>query len=69
VGSEMCIRDRPFAKTFKAYGYDFYKVDPGLFAPAVLTMINLRTGKSFRFGHFSPDVLQESFGESNVLPS
>lgn len=58
---------QPFAKTFKAYGYDFYKVDPGLFAPAVLTMVNLRSGKSFRFGHFSPEVLKESFGESEVL--
>lgn len=55
---------RPFAKTFKEYEYDFYKVDPGLFAPAVLTFVNLRTGKSFRFGRFSPGVLQESFGET-----
>lgn len=54
---------RPFAKTFKEYEYDFYKVDPGLFAPAVLTMVNLRSGKSYRFGRFSPGVLQESFGE------
>jgi len=56
---------RPFAKTFKEYEYDFYKVDPGLFAPAVLTLVNLRTGKSYRYGRFSPGVLQESFGETS----
>jgi len=58
---------RPFAKTFKEYEYDFYKVDPGLFAPAVLTLVNLRSGKSYRFGRFSPEVLQESFGELRIV--
>lgn len=55
---------QPFAKTFKAYEYDFYKVDPGLFAPAMVTFVNLKSGRSFRYGKFNPEVLQESFGES-----
>ncbi|MBM3963628.1 MAG: methenyltetrahydromethanopterin cyclohydrolase [Planctomycetes bacterium] len=54
---------QPFAKTFKAYDYDFYKVDPGLFAPAMVTFVNLKSGRSFRYGKFNPEVLQESFGE------
>ena len=53
----------PFAQTFKRYEYDFYKVDPGLFSPAMITIVNLKSGSSFRFGSFRPDVLAESFGE------
>lgn len=53
---------KPFAKTFRQYQYDFYKVDPGLFAPAMVSFVNLRTGNSFRYGLLSPDVLQDSFG-------
>jgi methenyltetrahydromethanopterin cyclohydrolase len=57
---------KPFAETFKHYGYDFYKVDPGLFAPGMLTMINVRSGKSLRVGRFHLEVLQQSFGESTA---
>lgn len=56
----------PFAETFKKYDYDFYKVDPGLFSPAMITFINLKTGRSFRYGSIRPDVLSQSFGESFV---
>ncbi len=51
----------PFYKTFKKYQYDFYKVDPGLFSPAVISLINLRSGKCWKFGELRPDVLRESF--------
>ena len=53
---------KPFAKTFREYEYDFYKVDPGLFAPAMITLVNLRTGHSFRYGRLCPEILRESFG-------
>ena len=53
----------PFAKTFKKYDYDFYKVDPGLFSPAMITIVNLKSGRSFRYGALRPDILAESFGE------
>jgi methenyltetrahydromethanopterin cyclohydrolase len=53
---------KPFAKTFREYEYDFYKVDPGLFAPAMVTLVNLRTGRSFRYGKLCPEILRESFG-------
>lgn len=55
---------KPFAKTFKDYQYDFYQVDPGLFAPAMVTLVNQRSGNSFRFGSFNPSLLQSSFGEA-----
>jgi methenyltetrahydromethanopterin cyclohydrolase len=53
----------PFAETFKKYEYDFYKVDPGLFSPAMITLVNLKSGKSFRYGKLRPDLLAKSFGE------
>ncbi len=56
----------PFAQTFKKYDCDFYKVDPGLFSPAMITMINLKSGRSFRYGSLRPDILSQSFGESFV---
>jgi methenyltetrahydromethanopterin cyclohydrolase len=56
----------PFAKTFKRYEYDFYKVDPGLFSPAMISIINLKTGNSFRYGALRPDILAQSFGESFI---
>ena len=52
---------RPFAETFKEYGYDFYKVDPGLFSPAQIQIHNLKSGRSWRFGVMRPDVLESSF--------
>jgi methenyltetrahydromethanopterin cyclohydrolase len=53
----------PFAKIFKKYEYDFYKVDPGLFSPAMITIVNLRSGRSFRYGTLRADILEQSFGE------
>lgn len=56
----------PFAQTFKKYDYDFYKVDPGLFSPAMITIVNLASGRSFRYGSLRSDILEQSFGESFV---
>jgi len=53
---------KPFAQTFREYQYDFYKVDPGLFAPAMVTFVNLRTGRSFQYGKLFPEILKDSFG-------
>jgi methenyltetrahydromethanopterin cyclohydrolase len=51
----------PFAKIFQRYDYDFYKIDPLLFSPAQVTLINLNSGDSHRFGQWIPDVLRQSF--------
>jgi methenyltetrahydromethanopterin cyclohydrolase len=52
----------PFGEIFKRYDHDFYKIDPSLFSPAVVTLANLDTGNSFRFGRLLPEVLHRSFG-------
>jgi methenyltetrahydromethanopterin cyclohydrolase len=51
----------PFAEVFKRYQMEFYKIDPLLFSPAVITFQNLRTGKSHTFGRLEVDVLKRSF--------
>lgn len=53
---------RPFAEIFSAFDYDFYKIDPLLFSPAVVNFVNLRTGRCFRFGQTRPDLFGKSFG-------
>ena len=53
---------RPFAEVFASYDHDFYKIDPHLFSPAVVTFVNIETGNNFRFGKFDNDVLARSFG-------
>lgn len=52
---------RPFAEIFFRYDGDFYKIDPLLFSPAVVTFHNLASGRSFRFGGLEPGILAESF--------
>ncbi len=53
---------RPFAEIFKQADYDFYKIDPGLFSPAEVTLFNMRTGNSRRFGELRGDLIAQSFG-------
>ncbi len=56
----------PFSDIFTHYQRDFYKIDPLLFSPARITLINLDTGRSFSFGQFAPDVLVRSFATSGA---
>ncbi|MGE0486847.1 MAG: methenyltetrahydromethanopterin cyclohydrolase [Gammaproteobacteria bacterium] len=53
---------KPFAKVFKDYGYDFYKVDPMLFSPARAVVTNVTSGHSFVGGELHPALLDQSFG-------
>lgn len=52
---------QPFAVTFKAAGYDFYKIDPLLFAPAQVIVTSLASGHSFRAGELDTGLLTSSF--------
>jgi methenyltetrahydromethanopterin cyclohydrolase len=52
---------RPFAEIFARYDRDFYKIDPILFSPAQVTLMNLNSGRCFTRGEPMPDVLQQSF--------
>lgn len=49
----------PFAQIFHRYNGDFYKIDPLLFSPAVVTFVNLNSGHTHRFGTLQPGVLQQ----------
>jgi len=48
---------QPFAEIFKRYDHDFYKIDPLLFSPAIVTLVNLTTGNSFTAGQLTPENL------------
>ncbi|HEY4308603.1 MAG TPA: methenyltetrahydromethanopterin cyclohydrolase [Pirellulales bacterium] len=52
---------QPFRQIFERYERDFYRVDPHLFSPAVVTLVNLDTGRTFRFGRLLPEVIEQSF--------
>tara|TARA_R110002050_G_scaffold269917_2_gene412475 strand:+ start:6983 stop:7966 length:984 start_codon:yes stop_codon:yes gene_type:complete len=53
---------RPFGEIFKAYEYDFFKIDPMLFSPAKVIITNAKTGKSFTAGELNSALLTTSFG-------
>jgi len=54
----------PFAEVFRQAGFDFYKIDPALFSPAVVRFRNLTTGRSHSFGRGELEILQRSFESS-----
>ena len=52
-----------FIDLFHQAGDDFYKMDPMLFSPAWIRVVNLKTGRSFEGGGVKPDVVKRSFKE------
>jgi methenyltetrahydromethanopterin cyclohydrolase len=54
----------PFLAVFEAAGRDFYAIDPALFAPARLELVNVETGRRHSFGGLEPDLIAESFSGS-----
>ena len=52
---------RPFADLLNEASGDFYKLDPMLFAPAEITFVNLKSGRAFRFGEITANILERSF--------
>lgn len=61
VSSASAAYGLPFATLFERAGGDFYALDPALFAPAVVELINVDTGRHHRFGRLAPEILQTSF--------
>jgi methenyltetrahydromethanopterin cyclohydrolase len=53
---------KPFLQIFREADKDFYKIDHGLFAPAVLMINNARTGRTFKAGQINPKVLSQALG-------
>jgi len=56
----------PFYKTFKAAGFDFFKVDHNVFAPAKVVMNEMRSLSTFVSGNVNLNVLAESFNLQNL---
>jgi methenyltetrahydromethanopterin cyclohydrolase len=53
---------RPFGEVFKAYDFDFFKIDPMLFSPARVMVSVLDSGNSFAAGALDSALLTTSFG-------
>nr|MDO8062521.1 methenyltetrahydromethanopterin cyclohydrolase [Candidatus Freyrarchaeum guaymaensis] len=51
---------KPFYEIFKEAGFDFYKIDPGLFAPASIMVNNITTGNSFYAGQINVELVKRS---------
>jgi methenyltetrahydromethanopterin cyclohydrolase len=61
---KLAEKNPRFLDIFKEAGFDFYKIDPDIFAPAVVMVNNIKTGKTFRAGSLDTDLLKESLGLS-----
>jgi methenyltetrahydromethanopterin cyclohydrolase len=57
---------KPFARVFKDAQYDFYRIDPHLFAPAAVAVTALKSGKTFHAGAIDEKLLEASFGDGNA---
>ncbi|MFM8414232.1 MAG: methenyltetrahydromethanopterin cyclohydrolase [Planctomycetota bacterium] len=66
VGPRAISRASPafgaaFREVFEAAGRDFYAIDPALFAPARLELVNVETGRRQVFGGVDPAIVSDSF--------
>ena len=52
---------QPFGELFKKYDYDFYKIDPMLFSPAMISLQNIETGHTHTAGQTNDELLARSF--------
>jgi methenyltetrahydromethanopterin cyclohydrolase len=52
---------QPFGKLLEDADWDFYKIDPLLFSPAEIRLVNSKSGRSFQAGGVDLDVLERSF--------
>jgi len=50
-----------FRALFERAGRDFYALDPALFAPALVELVNVDTGRRHRFGGIAPQIVHTSF--------
>jgi len=56
---------RPFLDIFQEANCNFYKISSDLFAPAVVIVNDVKTGRTFRCGEINVEMLKESFGICN----
>lgn len=53
---------KPFYDILKAAEFDMYRIDPNLFAPAVISVSNVNTGTTFKAGKINAEVLRRTMG-------
>ncbi|MBS7655406.1 methenyltetrahydromethanopterin cyclohydrolase [Candidatus Bathyarchaeota archaeon] len=53
---------KPFYKILKDANFDFYQIDPNLFAPAKVTVNNVKSGFTYTAGEVNEEVLLETMG-------
>lgn len=52
---------RPFAEIFRSFNYDFYQIDPALFAPAEVWVSSLESGGTWHGGSVERVLLQRQW--------
>jgi methenyltetrahydromethanopterin cyclohydrolase len=57
---------RPFYEIMKEVKFDFYKVDPNLFAPAYVAVTNIKTGRTYASGRVDEAMIQNVLGVIRV---
>ena len=54
---------KSFVELVKQFGEEIlYKVDPNIFAPAIVIANNIISGKTFKAGRINPDIIKASIG-------
>jgi len=59
---KLAAKNPRFLDIFKEAGFDFYKIDPDIFAPAVVSINNMKTGRTFQAGSLDVEVMKGSLG-------
>jgi methenyltetrahydromethanopterin cyclohydrolase len=59
---KLAEKNPRFLDIFKEAGFDFYKIDPDIFAPAVVAINNMKTGKTHHAGSLDIEVMKVSLG-------
>ncbi|WP_425468959.1 methenyltetrahydromethanopterin cyclohydrolase [Paraburkholderia panacisoli] len=59
---------RPFADIFTSFNFDFYQIDPALFAPAEVWVSSLESGATYHGGRIESALLQDQWGGKTVAP-
>lgn len=52
---------KPFADIFRAFNFDFYQIDPALFAPAEVWISSLESGATWHGGRVDADLLRNQW--------
>jgi methenyltetrahydromethanopterin cyclohydrolase len=57
---------RPFADIFTSFNFDFYQIDPALFAPAEVWVSSLESGATYHGGRLDGQLLHDQWGGQSV---